>query len=145
MKNDSIARLEPLIGYWDLVLTNSWFLESLDVRVDGWASFEWLDESFIVFRWAVEETPPAVMVIGRSDARDRDYVLYHDERGVARLFDMELDGRDWTLHREDPDFYQRCVAEILGDRIEASWDASEDQGATWRKDFDLILTRAEPS
>lgn len=145
MKNDAIARFEPLIGRWDLVLTNSWFLESLDVRVDGWASFEWLDESFIVFRWTVGETPPAVMIIGRSDARDRDYVLYHDERGVARLFDMELDGSHWTLHREDPDFHQRFVAEILGDRIEASADASEDQGATWRKDFDLILTRSEPS
>ena len=142
MKNPVIARMEPLIGRWDLVLTNAWFLDSLDVRVEGWASFDWLDESLIVFRWALGEVPATVQVIGYSDAQERYQVLYHDDRGVARVFDMTFDGTTWTLLREDPDFHQRFTAEIEGDRIEGAWDASEDGGETWRKDFDLIFTRA---
>jgi hypothetical protein len=39
------------------------------------------------------------------------------------------------------DFHQRFGARVSADRIEGRWDASEDQGATWRKDFDLIFER----
>lgn len=48
----------------------------------------------------------------------------------------------WTLHREDPDFHQRWIATVTPDRIEGRWEASEDAGATWRKDFDLTYVRA---
>ncbi|HWB90144.1 MAG TPA: hypothetical protein VG872_13190 [Acidimicrobiia bacterium] len=141
MKNEAIARLEPIIGRWDLMMTNAWFLDSLEERVEGWASFEWLDESFIVFRWALGDESPAVQVIGHSDAQDRSQVFYHDDRGVARIFEMELEGVRWSMLREDPDFHQRFTAVIHEDRIEAAWDASEDSGVNWRKDFDLLFTR----
>jgi hypothetical protein len=55
---------------------------------------------------------------------------------------MTFDGTTWTLLREDPDFHQRIVATVEGDRISARVEASEDAGATWRKDFDLIFDRA---
>jgi len=41
----------------------------------------------------------------------------------------------------DPDFHQRLVGRVEGDRIVGRADASEDQGATWRKDFDLVFER----
>ncbi len=82
-----------------------------------------------------------VVVIGRSDAQDSFTALYHDERGVCRVFAMTFrDGR-WTLEREDPDMFQRFVAEVEPDRIVGRWEASEDQGTTWRKDFDLVFDR----
>jgi hypothetical protein len=31
---------------------------------------------------------------------------------------------------------------VAPDRIVGRWEASEDAGATWRKDFDLIFERA---
>jgi hypothetical protein len=44
--------------------------------------------------------------------------------------------------REDPDFHQRFVADVVtGDRVEGRWEASEDEGRTWRTDFDLLSTR----
>ena len=49
------------------------------------------------------------------------------------------------MRREDPDFYQRFVATVDGDRILGHWDASEDQGATWRKDVDLTFERVAPT
>jgi hypothetical protein len=42
---------------------------------------------------------------------------------------------------EDPDFHQRFVATVTSDRTEGQWDASEDGGTTWRKDFRLIFQR----
>ena len=47
---------------------------------------------------------------------------------------MTFAGEEWTLHREDPDFHQRFVARVSADRIDGRWEASEDRGATWRKD-----------
>jgi hypothetical protein len=56
---------------------------------------------------------------------------------------MKFTGDEWTMLREDPDFHQRFVGQVTADRIHGHWDASEDQGTTWRKDFDLIFERAE--
>jgi hypothetical protein len=142
VRNEVLASLEPLIGEWDLTLTNSWFLESMETRVSGEATFEWLDDAFIVWRWwAGSRDEPAVMVIGRSDARDAFNVLSWDSRGVSRVFGMTWGDGQWTLSREDPDFHQRIIATVEPDRIVASVEASEDFGTTWRKDFDLIFER----
>jgi hypothetical protein len=68
-------------------------------------------------------------------------MLYHDDRGVARMFAMELTEDRWSLHRENSDFYQRFEARLETDKIVGAWEASEDKGKTWRKDFDLIFDR----
>ncbi len=142
MKNEGLARLEGLVGEWDLTLTNSWFLDSMDTRVAGEATFEWLDEAFLVWRWwAGDRAEPAVMVIGRNDARDEYTVLSWDYRGVSRVFAMTWDDGVWAVSREDPDFHQRFQATVAPDRIEMRVEASEDAGQTWRKDFDLIFER----
>ena len=142
MRNEAIARLEPLIGEWDLTLTNAWFLDSMETRVPGGATFEWLDDAFIVWRWWTgEHEGPAVLVIGRSDAREEYKVLSWDDRGVSRVFEMTWNDGELTMFREDPDFHQRIVATVEQDRILAHADASEDEGRTWRKDFDLIFER----
>jgi hypothetical protein len=55
---------------------------------------------------------------------------------------MSFDGERWMFTREDPDFHQRFIAEVGQDRVVGRWEASEDAGRTWRKDFDLIFSRA---
>jgi len=54
---------------------------------------------------------------------------------------MSVADGEWALVREDPDFHQRFVAHVRPDRIDGRWDASEDGGKSWRKDFDLIFER----
>jgi hypothetical protein len=143
MRSAALDRLERLIGAWDLTMTNAFFLDSLEMEVAGDASFEWLDDVLVVFRFEFREPPPAVGVIGHSDPREQFYMLYHDDRGVARVFEMEFSDSGWSLLREDPDFYQRFTGEFQGDdRIHGAWEASEDEGRTWRKDFDLIFERS---
>jgi hypothetical protein len=46
------------------------------------------------------------------------------------------------MNRADPDFHQRFISTVGPDRIDGRWEASEDAGTTWRKDFDLIFERA---
>jgi hypothetical protein len=54
---------------------------------------------------------------------------------------MTIADGEWTLLRKDPDFHQRFVAAVRRERIDGRWDASDDGGASWRKDFDLIFER----
>lgn len=67
--------------------------------------------------------------------------LYHDPRPTSRVFDMTFGDGAWTMERADPDFHQRFVSTVEPGRIAGHWDASEDQGRTWRKDFDLVFAR----
>ena len=147
MRNEALEKLEPLIGEWNLTLTNAWFLEDPEARNPGTASFEWLADAFIVMRWLVGDDPAQAshLVFGRSDAQERYIALSHDERGVSRVFDMTFADGQWTLDRQDPDFHQRFIATVKHDRIDGRWEASEDAGTTWRKDFDLIFERKRSS
>lgn len=146
MRGESMERLDVLTGSWQTTMKNAWFLEPADREIPGSATIEWLGDAVVVFRWTTEQdngaaTDEMVIVIGRSDAQDAYTALYHDERGVSRVYAMTFTDSEWTLHREDPDMHQRFIAEITPDKINGRWEASEDQGTTWRKDFDLIFDR----
>jgi hypothetical protein len=142
MRNEALDQLGDLVGEWKLTMTNAWFLESLDIKGEGSATIQWLGEAFLEIRATFgEEHGSWHWVIGRSDAREQLVLLYHDERGELRVFDMTFGHGQWTLVREDPDFYQRFIATVEADRIDGRWEASEDAGVTWRKDFDLFFER----
>jgi hypothetical protein len=141
MRNPKLELLNGLIGSWKLTLSNAWFLEPADTKVFGSAVVEWLGDAFIVVRSELDGE--LNLAIGRSDATDAYTVLYHDDRGVCRVFAMTFDGSHWSLNREDPDFYQRFLADVEPDRISGRWEASEDRGTTWRKDFDLAFERVD--
>lgn len=141
MKNEALAALEPLVGDWKLTMTDAWFLESLETEIHGSAKFEWLGDAFLVMTSELNGEPAWDWVIGRSDSHEKLVVLYHDERGVCRVFDMTFGDDQWLMLREDPDFHQRIVATVGPDRIVASADASEDGGLSWRKDLALIFER----
>jgi hypothetical protein len=147
MRNEAMERLNVLVGAWRTTMRDAWFLEPAEMEVPGSATVEWLGDAFVVVRWTMEgdvgsATSEMVLVLGRSDARDAYTALYHDERGVCRVFAMTFDDSQWVLSREDPDMFQRFIADVGPHRVAGRWEASEDRGATWRKDFDLIFERA---
>ncbi len=141
MRNPAIEKLDVLIGEWSLTLTDSWFLASRDVQQRGRAVCRWLNDAFIELEAEMEGAPMWHFVFGRSDANGQLLALYHDPRPTSRLFHVVAADHEWTLLREDPDFHQRFVATVSPDRIDGRWDASEDRGKSWRKDFDLIFER----
>jgi hypothetical protein len=141
-----MERLDVLAGTWRTTLTNAWFLDPPEQEVPGTTTIEWLGDAVLVFRWTMTgdvgaATSEMVIVLGRSDARDEYTALYHDERGTCRVFAMDFDGTRWTLNRQDPDMFQRFIADIEPDRITGRWEASDDRGTSWRKDYDLIFDR----
>ena len=140
MRNAKMDSLDLLVGRWDLTLSDAFFLEPPGTEVRGRATGSWIGEAFVLLAVELGEGRQT-FVLGRSDANDAYAAFYHDDRGVNRVFAMEFDGASWTLLREDPDFHQRWVSEIMPDRIAGRWEASEDAGATWRKDFDLVFER----
>jgi hypothetical protein len=142
-----MQHLDVLVGSWHTTMRNAWFLEPPGQEVPGSSTVEWLGDAFVIFRWTMlgdvgTATSQMVLVLGRNDARGTYTALYHDERGVCRVFAMSFDGERWSLSREDPDMSQRFIADVGPDRIAGRWEASEDHGSTWRKDFDLTFERA---
>jgi hypothetical protein len=142
-RNADLERVaEIFLGDWTLTITNQWWLDDPTTVTSGTATCEWLGDSFIRLQAELGGEPTWEFVFGRNDARDEFVALYHDERGVLRVFQLTLDDGAWTLSRTDPDFHQRLVGRVDGDRMVGRADASEDHGATWRKDFDLVFERA---
>jgi hypothetical protein len=145
--NDAMRRLEAMVGEWDVTLTHAWFLESLDGEIHGTATIEWYADAFLMLqgsfpgRTAEEGGSAWAMAFSHNDPRDAFLALYGDDRGVSRVFAMTFADGEWTLLREDPDFHQRIVMRLADDRIDMRADASEDAGATWRKDLDYIFVR----
>jgi hypothetical protein len=141
MRNLGLEPLDVLVGDWSLMLTDAWFLESRDVQQFGHATARWLGDAFIELEAELENEPLWHFVFGRSDANGELVALYHDPRPTSRLFRMSWRDGEWTLWRQDPDFHQRFVARVSQDHIDGRWDASDDGGASWRKDFDLTFER----
>src|SRR5688572_15001588 len=115
MRNEVLEKLDVLVGSWKLTMSDAWFLEPAGTEVHGSATVEWLGDAFVVVRSELDGE--LSLAIGRSDANDAYAALYHDDRGVCRVFDMTFDGGHWTLTREDPDFHQRFIADVARDRI----------------------------
>jgi hypothetical protein len=145
MRNTELEKLHGLVGEWTTTMSNAWFIEPQGLEVPGSTTIEWLGESFLLVRTRLGEGGhhnEMSLVLGRSDPNDAYVALYQDDRGVCRLYAMTFDGGHWTMSREDPDMHQRFVADVEDGRILGRWEASDDQGKTWRKDFDLTFERA---
>ena len=68
--------------------------------------------------------PLASWVIGRDAALPGYTVLYTDDRGVSRVYEMSLAGDQWKIWRNDPDFSQRFEATLSPDRqsVAGRWE-----------------------
>ena len=111
--------------------------------------FESLDGAFLLQRWRIdapglpEGTPRSgLCVYGQDEAHGTYVQLYHDDRGVRRVYRMGLRGGEWTLEREGPPFAQRFRGTFSPDgrTIAGRWEIRE-PGREWRTDFDVTYTR----
>jgi hypothetical protein len=143
-----MSMLDVLIGEWSM---EARFPGAAPSDIRGRVVFEWMTgDKFVIQRWEIPipEAPDGVAIIGFDEGRQTLLQHYFDSRGVARVYEMTLEGGVWTLSRTKPDFSpldfsQRFIGRFSDDgmRIEGSWETSED-GAHWNHDFDLIYARA---
>ena len=112
---------------------------------DGRVRFEWIEGgAFLIQRWtiALPEAPDGMAIIGCDAANQTYYQLYSDERGVCRVYAMDLRDNEWTLRREGPPFAQRFHGTFSedGSTITGGWELAED-GEHWRTDFNVTYTK----
>ena len=133
--------LEALAGDW----TAEAVPPGSDELVRGEMTVEWLDGGgYLVQRTTMENPafPRTVAVIGPDHSGERIVQHYFDSRGVARVYDIALEGGVLTLSRDDEDFAQRFVGRFSddGSAIEGAWERTEPDGS-WIHDFDLTYRR----
>ena len=138
--NPALANLLILAGAWDMELSGASFLPDSDAKVRARVTFEWIEQgAALVMRMGDSATPTATWIFGRDESETGYHVLYADDRGVSRVYRMNLDALTWRMWRDTPEFSQRFDAEISADQtqISGSWQRSSDGGATWEHDFNV--------
>ena len=139
----SLKQFDSLIGEWNMVGVHP----ALPSPVRGHSSFEWLREGALLlwrFEWEPGGPPTALSVIGHDDTVDPCTMLYSDERGVARIYQMSLEGGVWKMWRDSPDFSQRMTGTFSDDGNIITWhgEMSHD-GSTWEPDLSVTHTRKQ--
>jgi hypothetical protein len=132
------SALLPLIGEWQTTMLFP------GQTLEGEASFDWLSPGGLVAMrsktlgaWL---PPAAVAVIGHDDDTARWSMVYHDDRGVSRIYAMTIESGNWTLECKPEGFFQRFHATIENGRIEGAWTKSYD-GENWEDDFRILYRR----
>jgi hypothetical protein len=140
--NPALSNLDVLIGEWDVALS---FPVDPPGTVHGHASGAWFEDgSFFIMRMGAQTAGPpySLAIIGRDDSTEAYTLLYLDDRGVSRVYQMSLGHGEWKQWREAPGFSQRFTGRFSadGNTITAHWEKSKD-GVSWEHDFDLTYTR----
>jgi hypothetical protein len=143
---EMLEQLRPFIGEWNLEVS----LPAPD-EVTARATFEWaLDGRFLVQRVeiSIPEAPNSIAIIGVDPRGGGLAQHYFDTRGVVRVYGMTIEDGVWTLRRDSPDFselgfWQRYEGTFSadGNTIDGAWHMSDDEGATWQRDFDIVYRR----
>lgn len=139
----SMQQFAVLIGEWTMVGSHP----QLPFPAHGHSIFEWLREDSLLawhFNWEPGEIPNAFSVIGRDDAVESCSVLYSDERGVGRIYQMTLKDGVWKMWRDSAGFSQRVTGTVSSDgkSIECRGELSRD-GNHWEPDLDVTYRRKE--
>jgi hypothetical protein len=139
----SLKHLGALVGKWAMVGSHP----ELPSAAHGSSTFEWLVEDALLiwhFDWEQPGPPNALSVIGGDDSADACCVLYSDQRGVGRMYQMKLEGRVWKMWRESTGFSQRMTGAFSDDgkTIRVHGQLSHD-GSNWEQDLDITYTKQE--
>jgi hypothetical protein len=139
--NPALKQLEILVGEWRTRATHPLFPSAMT----GHASFGWLEGGALLIMHSEYENPgppTGMAVFGRDDGVDNYTMLYYDERGVSRIYEVGLEGRQWKMWRASPGFSQRFTGTFSDDSntIAGLWEKSTD-GSNWENDLEVNYTR----
>jgi hypothetical protein len=143
--NPSLPALGALVGEWTTEATHPVYPSTV---VRGRSTFEWLEgKKFLIARARSDhpDFPDSISIIGDTGGLR---MHYFDSRGVARIYEMTLDGRVWTFSRTAPDlspltFKQRLTWMFSDDgrTIRGTSQICEDD-ETWQDDLQITYRRS---
>ena len=133
-QNGALDQFEALIGVWT-VESRKYSRERGQMTVEPIESGGFLrvrDDMFFATTW----------IIGSDDSAADCWCLYHDTRGVRRVYRTCVADGVWKIWRDDAAFSQRFLGNIAADGqgITAEWQSSAD-GSKWETDFDLTYSK----
>ena len=142
--NPALKPFGVLVGEWKTVGTHG----SLpDTILHGRTTFEWFEnKAFLIMRSEIENPkfPTGIAIIGSDNVAGEYFMLYFDERGVSRKYDVAFDDNVLKWWRNAADFAQRYTLTITDDGrvINGKGEMSKD-GSVWEQDLDITYTRIE--
>jgi hypothetical protein len=140
--NPALRPFAVLVGEWRTSGTHSLMP---DTTFHGRASFTWHEGgAFLLMRSEMDEKeiPSGVAIIGSDDAAATFVMVYFDERGVSRKYDVTLTDNRLVWARDEAGFAQRntLVIEEGGSRIVGLGEMSRG-GGKWEGDLSLTYER----
>jgi len=141
-RNKALAPFARLIGRWKLSATHPMLPGE---QFHGEASFEWVDDgAFVAWRSKIDDArfPVGLAVIGSDDERGEYFMLYFDDRGVSRRYDLVVDGNSISWSRNAPSLSQRHTWTIAedGNAFVAKGQMSRN-GGPWEGDLQAECRR----
>jgi hypothetical protein len=141
--NPALEPFRVLIGTWTTSGTHPLVPGT---TFHGRTSFAWIEGgAFLIMRTEIDEPeiPSGIAIVGTDDTSGECSMLYFDERGVSRRYEVSLENNVWKWWRSDPKFSQRFSGAIAADgrTIVSSGELSRD-GGRWEPDLALTYTRA---
>jgi hypothetical protein len=143
--NPALRPFEVLVGEWRTTGTHP-LLPGRSLH--GRTSIAWHEGgAFLVLRTEMDasEIPSGLAILGSDDAAGTFFLVYFDERGISRKYDVTLTGDRLVWSRDEAGFAQRntIVIEPGGARMTAAGEMSRD-GGEWEGDLALTYDRAGP-
>jgi len=140
--NPAIARLDRAVGIWNVTGSHP-LLPGRTVR--GRVTFERIEGgAFLRMHSKMEdaEFPEGVAIFGTDGDDDTCTMLYFDERGVARRYDVTMHADGFTWSRDALQLSQRFRVTIATDgQTMESEGTMKKEGSTWEPDLCLSYVR----
>jgi hypothetical protein len=141
-QNPALEPFKILIGEWSTVGTHPYVPGK---TFHGRTSFEWIHGgAFILMRSEIDEpeVPSGLAVFGSDNTMKEYFMVYFDERGISRKYEISFENNVLTWRRESPEFSQRMVFTISDDgNTIVSKGTMSKHGGAWEPDLQLTYTR----
>ena len=139
--NPALEKMSILIGNWEISGSH----RLIPDPIKGKVNFSWLNgKSFLIMKTDFEKSGPpnSTVIIGSDDKAEKLSMLYFDERGVSRIYEVKFNDDILEMRRDFPGFSQRFTGKIQNDGniIAGVWELCEDD-INWKKDLEITYTR----
>jgi len=140
--NPALEPLGILVGTWTTVGTHP---QVPGTTFHGRTSFRWIEGgAFLVMHSEIDEPeiPSGIAIFGTDEGTGECSMLYVDERGVSRRYEVSLQGNVWRWWRNAADISQRFTGTVAADgRTIVSRGVLSQKGGAWEPDLALTYTR----